>query len=259
MRIFPERRRAKILGIIRKYESASVQELSEQIGVSVSTIHRDLIELKKQGFIEKSYGGAISMKALSTTFEPDREIASEIAHEQKVAIGKIAFEKLRNGQSVIFDSSSTVSEVIPHVVEKELAITAVTNDINIGVMLSKSSSLQLLMAGGVLRPRSNTILGEPGLSFLEDINVDIALLGIHAIGNNKLSDTSIEVVSMKRRMVKAAKRTILLADSSKFGEPAFYDVCHLKDVDEIITDQNINKKQIKDIEQFGVHISVAEF
>ena len=258
MRIFPERRRAKILEIIRRNESASVKELSEQIGASNSTIHRDLIELKKQGFIEKSYGGAISMKSVSTTFEPDHEIASEIAREQKVAIGKMAYKQLSNGQSVIFDSSSTVFEAARYVVEKGLAITAVTNDIKIAGMLSKSSAVNLLMVGGVLRPRSNTILGEPGLSFLGDLNVDMALIGVHAVGNNKLSDTSVDVVSMKRLMTKAAKRTIILADSSKFGESAFYNICDIKDVDEIITDKGITKKQRKKLEEQEVRVFVAK-
>lgn len=258
MRIFPERRRAKILEIIREKDSASVQELSEQIGASSSTIHRDLIELKKQGFIEKSYGGAISLKSLSTTFEPSHEIASEIARDQKIAIGKMAYQKLHNGQSVIFDSGSSVFEAARYAVEKGLSITAVTNDLKTAAILATSSAITLVMIGGTLRPSSNTILGEPGHSFLKDLNVDIALVGSHSMGNNKLSDTSIDIVSMKRHMIKAAKRTIVLADSSKFDDSSFYDVCYVNDVDEIITDQGITQVQKQMLEEQNVQVSSAK-
>ena len=102
-------RRALILEHLRRDGADSIIALAETIGVSASTIRRDLDFLTHGGYIVRSHGGAILSERLHTTFEPQREIGAQIARTAKTAIGARAADLLELGQSVIFDSSSTVA------------------------------------------------------------------------------------------------------------------------------------------------------
>ena len=126
-------------------------------------------------------------------------------HELSDAIDRLAADRLQDNQSVIFDSSPTVYEAARQVAEKALTLTAVTNDIRIGELLAGSRSIHLLVSGVSLRPGSFTRIGEPGTSFLRNLHVDVALMGIHAINQSSCCDTSLEVAYAKRYSVAAAK------------------------------------------------------
>ena len=166
---------------IRKRGAASIQELSEAIGISLSTVRRDLEHLEERGYLERSHGGALIQKQLQSTFEPEAAITAEFDRPEKESIGLAAAATLHSGASVIFDSSSTVLAAARASVERDIALTAVTNDLGIGQALSASNRIRVLCLGGTVRPESLTVLGEPGESFLGNLRVDVAFIGTHAI------------------------------------------------------------------------------
>jgi DeoR family transcriptional regulator of aga operon len=247
-------RRALILEHLRRYGADSIMALAQTIGVSPSTIRRDLDYLTESGHIVRSHGGAILSERLHTTFEPQREIGAQIAHAAKAAIGARAAELLETGQSVIFDSSSTVLEAAKAVVARKLRLTVCTNDIGTAAVLSESETLQLVVLGGTNRFGSLTMIGDPGLSFLERIHADVAFIGIHSLFGARLSETSIDLAAMKRRMIASATRSIVLTDSSKFRHPAFCDVAPLTDIDTIITDSSIADNERRVLVEAGVEV-----
>jgi DeoR family transcriptional regulator of aga operon len=256
--IIPAQRRNLILELIRQKGVLSVNELSGIIGVSLPTIRRDLDWLAKTGAVQRSHGGATLKTIPGTTFEPDYQIASRVARKEKATIGKLAADRLRDNQSVIFDSSSTVYEAAYHVVEKGLKLTAVTNDIRIGELLAGNPLIHLLVSGGSLRPGSYTLVGEPGTSFLRSLHVDVALMGIHAINNSSCCDTSLEVAYAKRYMVEAAKQVIVLADAFKFGQVAFFDAFDIDEKIEIITDRPLVSSIHRALTEKGAKVTIAE-
>ena len=215
--LIPAQRRGLILELIRQSGVISIQDLCKAIGVSLSTIRRDLNWLAKTGQIQRSHGGAVLKTTLGTTFEPAFQISARLARSEKSAIGKLAADRLRHQESAIFDSSSTVYEAARHAVERGLHLTAVTNDIRIAELLAGSPGVHLVVSGGAVRPGSYTLLGEPGFSFLQRLHVDVALIGIHAITEASLCDSSTEVAEAKRLMAAAAKRVVVLADAAKFS------------------------------------------
>ncbi len=255
--IIPAQRRNLILERLRQQGVISVHELSDAIGVSLPTIRRDLDWLAKTGAVQRSHGGAALKTAPGTTFEPDHHVASKIAREEKAAIGRLAADRLRDNQSVIFDSSSTVYEAARQVAEKALKLTAVTNDIRIGELLAASRSIHLLVSGGSLRPGSFTLIGEPGTSFLRNLHVDVALMGIHAINQSSCCDTSLEVAYAKRYMVAAAKRVVVLAHASKFGQVAFFNAFDVDGKFEIITDRPLVPAMQKNLQGRGVKVTIV--
>jgi DeoR family transcriptional regulator of aga operon len=255
--LIPAQRRSLVFELVRRRGVVSVQDLSEAVDASLSTIRRDLDWLARCGKVQRSHGGASIRAVPGTTFEPAHEVASRIAEREKAAIGRLAAERLRAHQSVIFDSGSTVFEAARQVARRGIPLTAVTNDLRIAGVLSESPSVELIVSGGTLRRGSYTLLGEPGLGFLGRLHVDVALMGIHAVSEAAFCDTSTEVAMAKRLMAAAGGRTIVLADAAKFGVVAFCDAFSLADVDEIITDEGLPPEVRRRLEAGGVAVSTA--
>ena len=195
--------------------------------------------------------------ATHSTFEPDAALAAQVARAQKAAIGRAAAQLLAAGDSVIFDSGSTVLAAARVAAERRIALTAVTNDLGIGQVLAGSEPVRVVVLGGSVRRGSLTLVGEPGQSFIADIHADIAFVGAHAIAGRALSDTSIEIANIKRAIIGAARRVILLADSSKFQPAAFYKICDVAEVHEIITDDGATEEQLAPLRELGLKVVVV--
>jgi DeoR family transcriptional regulator of aga operon len=255
--LIPAQRRALILDLIRDGNGASIALLAERLAASESTVRRDLDYLTDQGYIERSHGGAMVKGAPNTTFEPQYEISSRTQHAEKAAIGAAAAALVEPGQSVIFDSSSTVLEAARAVAQRAPRITAVTNDLNIASTLASQSAIRLIVPGGTLRPGSFTLIGEPGMDFIAGLHVDLAFIGIQALSGLRLADSSIEIAAMKRRMIDAARQVVLLADSSKFKETSFREVCGVERMARLITDDRLGARARKALEKAGVAVTVV--
>jgi len=251
-------RRALILEHLRKAGGDSIIDLAASIGMSPSTIRRDLDFLMQGGHIVRSHGGATINEPLFTTFERQRDIGAHVAHSAKAAIGARAAEMLSHGQSVIFDSSSTVNEVAKIAVQRQLRLTACTNDVATAVTLGESESIQLLVLGGTKRAGSLTLTGDPGATFLGHLHADIAFIGIHSLHAGRLSETSLEVAAIKRRMIASAAHSVVLADSSKFQHPAFCDVAEAAAVQTIITDTGIGGEDEQRLRDAGVQVITVD-
>lgn len=256
-KIIPAQRRHRILDLLRQGESLTVKDISGLMGVSLATVRRDLDEMGRKGLVERTHGGAVLTAAQGTTFEPPYAVSSREALPEKEAIARAAVESLNDGQSVILDSGSTVMELARCILHKGLRLTIVTNDILLAGLFSNSAGVRLIVPGGTLRVGSPTLLGEPGLGFVQSLNVDAAYIGIHAIDGRRLCDTTIEVALMKRRMVAAARRTVLLADSSKFGRTAFCEACDIGDVAEVVTDRKLSPEVAARYEDMGLTVTRA--
>jgi len=255
--LIPAQRRALILDLIRDRNGASIAELAEHLAASESTVRRDLDYLTDQGYLERSHGGAMVKDAPRTTFEPQYEIGSRTHQTEKTAIGAAAATLVEPGQSVIFDSSSTVLEAAQAVARRAIALTAVTNDLNIASALAAQPQVRVIVPGGTLRPGSFSLVGEPGMDFLGGLRVDLALIGIQALSGMKLADSSIEIAAMKRRMIDAARQVVLLADSSKFQQTSFREVCDMGKVSRVLTDDRLPARDRKALDKAGVAVTVV--
>jgi DeoR family transcriptional regulator of aga operon len=255
--LIPAQRRAFMLEHIRKRGAASIQELSEATGISISTVRRDLEHLEERGYLERSHGGALIQKELQSTFEPEAAITAEFDRPEKEAIGRAAADALRSGESVIFDSSSTVLAAARRCVERKIALTAVTNDLGIGQTLAVSNDIRVVILGGTLRAGSLTAVGEPGQDFLSNLSADIAFIGTHALSGTSLTETSLEAAAMKRAMIAAARRVVLLADASKFRPAAFCRICDISAIHELITDARADPADIGRFRDLGIKVTVA--
>lgn len=238
--MIPAQRRRLILDLLYDQGVVSVQQLSERAGASHITIRRDLDQLAAEGLVERSHGGA---QLASGGGRPARRGNGDRLRERmlraKAAIGVAAADRLEAGQHVIIDAGIAGTEAARRLLARNLALTVVTPNLKTAAVLAQSERVRLIVTGGTRVPGASTLLGEPGQAFLERLHADVALVSVQAIGNGRLSDSSVEVAAMKRRLVSAARRVLLLADSWKFGGPALCDVCALTEVHEVISDAGL--------------------
>jgi DeoR family transcriptional regulator of aga operon len=233
----PAQRRAELVALLRERCAAPIWELSAALQASESTVRRDLDQLDAEGLVHRTHGGAVFTGR--STFEPpfiDRRWHNP---DEKVRIGRFAAHLLEPGQSVLFDSSSTVLNAAEALVQQPIDITAVTNDVNIASILAMASdAIKVVVPCGEIRAGSFTLLGSTTKSFLERLHVDVAFVGIHAITGPMLSEGSLEIAEVKQTIIRAAERVVLLADHSKFGPAAFYEVAHADAVHDLVTDRD---------------------
>jgi DeoR/GlpR family transcriptional regulator of sugar metabolism len=237
--LLPAKRRALILEHLRQSGSASVQVLADVIGGSQSTVRRDLEHLTEKGYLERTHGGAHLLQAPRATFERESAVNAEMRHEEKVAIGREAANRLGPGDSVIFEASTTVLEAVRAAAERNLPLTVVTNSLEIGLFAARVSSWKVIMPGGTIRSGFEYLVGNPAEEFMKSLHADICMVGASAVTGTLITDNSLEVASIKRAIISAARKTILLVDSSKFTVPGFCTLCDVTQLDEVITDKGI--------------------
>lgn len=255
--LLPVQRRQRIADFLNNHGAVTLQQLTDALHVSLSTLRRDLDLLAEDGIIERTHGGAILRHQQYSTFEPNFSAARDLSPREKMAIGHAAAEALIPGQSVIFDSGSTVLEAAKAVVARKIELIAVTNDIEIAQVLNSSPFVQVHVLGGYLRQGSNTLVGEEVQNDARAIRADVLFLGAHAVSETIISETSTEVAAVKRTLMKSANSCRLLIDSSKFRPRVFMTVCSFDDLDEIITDEDAPQDELERIRSAGVKLTVV--
>ncbi|WP_254018605.1 DeoR/GlpR family DNA-binding transcription regulator [Mesorhizobium escarrei] len=239
--LVPAKRRALILEHLRVNGAASIQELADTIGGSQSTVRRDLEHLVEKGYLERTHGGAHLLQPMRATFERETSVNAQLQHAEKAAIGQEAALRLSARDSVIFDSSSTVMEAVRAAAERDLPLTVVTNSLEIADFAADIKSWRIILPGGTVRPGYRHLAGEPGESFIKTLHADLCMTGASAVTGTLLTETSLEVASLKRAMISSARKTILLVDSSKFTAPGFCTLSDISEIDEVITDEGISQ------------------
>lgn len=220
--LIPAQRHAEILEILKADGAASVQQLSASIGASMSTIRRDLEVLEGEGFLERSFGGASLRARALATLETGQAVARHILHQEKQAIARAAVKLISSHQAIILDSGSTVAEIAHCLAENPIPLTVITNDLQVGHTLSDHPRIRIVVTGGTVRPGSSTLLGSPGEELLRSVKADLAFIGAHALTEQGLSETSLDLARIKRSIMNAARCVVIVADHSKFGEPSVF-------------------------------------
>ena len=228
-------RRRRILTSLERSPAITTDEFAAELGVSPETVRRDLIELERRGMLRRVHGGAASLARLA----PEESAYSDRVLEQseaKRAIGAAAAALVVPGQTVVIDVGTTSLEVaraLPHALHATIA----TPSLLVAAELSTRPNVQVLAAGGRVRPGDLACSGAETIDFFRDLHAEIAFLGSGAVSPAVgLTDYHRDEVPTKRVIIANAEQVFVLADSSKFDRSAPYRVCDLSDLDGIVTD-----------------------
>lgn len=255
--LLPVQRRDRIVAFLQRHGAVTLQQLAQALEVSLSTLRRDLDGLEADGILSRTHGGALLRQPQYSTFEPDPSAASALSPVEKRAIGVAAAAGLRPGQSVIFDSGSTVLEAARAAVERNVPLVAVTNDLAIAQVLGTSAAIRVHVLGGQLRPGSHTLTGPGIIEQAHALRADVVLLGAHAVTDGVLSETDADVAAVKRAFVAAAAERRLLVDASKFRPRAFLQVCMITAFDEVICDQGLPAGQADALRELDLTLTLV--
>ncbi|MFC5176205.1 DeoR/GlpR family DNA-binding transcription regulator [Nocardioides taihuensis] len=245
-----ERRRGIVeLAVREGYVEAN--RLAHELGVNISTVRRDLDVLASDGLLRRTHGGARPTAGLAVDVPYAQKVRERST--EKAAIGLRAAEDVRDGDTVMLDSGSTTYQVA--VALRQKCLTVITNDLRIAKFVSTDPAARLLVTGGELLGSVFTLVGHHTTSFLESYAADWAFLGADAVDVRAgITNTNTFEVPIKRAMLAAAHKTVVVTDSTKFGLTALARVATLGEVDEIVTDGGLDAEVA---ETFGSQIVYA--
>jgi DeoR/GlpR family transcriptional regulator of sugar metabolism len=236
-----EERRTRILKKLSENRFVQVSELANEFDVSTVTIRRDLDTMEEEGLCIRRHGGAIRVNP-GVTLEMPYEIKRHEMVIEKERIAHRALDFIEDGDTFIIDSGST-TYALALLLNIKVRITVVTNDLQIAVKLAENPKIKLICTGGSARSSVFSLEGSMTESFLKSIKVDKTFLGADAIHEDGvISNVNMEEVAIKKAMIQAADKTILLVDSSKFTKAGFAKICDLEDIDVLITDKGISEQ-----------------
>jgi DeoR/GlpR family transcriptional regulator of sugar metabolism len=75
---------------------------------------------------------------------------------------------------------------------------------------------------------------------LETINVQKAFLSVAGVNERGFYNSNMLLVETERCMMRAADRTIIVADSTKFGRSSLARMCEWEQVDTLVVDQDLS-------------------
>ncbi len=230
-------RQQKILNILKELdanESISVKELAAKFFFSESSIRRDILLMEKRGLVTHIYGG-VMLAQYQNTVMPAIIRDSENS-DIKDLIASTAARLIKNGDTILLDSSSTTRRILNYISDKK-DIRIITNNQRIFQDFVKINA-QLYCTGGTYNPKNHNFLGLAAESYVKKISADIVFFSSLGLSNNgEINDVSEEEISMRSAMLSRAKKKIFLCDSSKIGVSKLITLCSITEVDDVICDR----------------------
>lgn len=251
----PERQQ-EILRLAREGGRVDVLSLAEQFQVTAETVRRDLKALDRAGLVRRVHGGAIPAGRLD--FEPDLAERDAVAADEKQRIARAALAELPGGEgnsgSVILDAGTTAVRLAAEI-PLEAELTVVTHGLPVAARLADHPGLTLHLVGGRIRHRTRAAVDDWALRAYREINADVLFLATNGFSlDGGLTTPDLAEAAVKRALVRAARRVVLLADSAKFGQQHFARFGELADVDLLITDTGLSPDDALAIERAGTEV-----
>ena len=249
------RRHRELLQLVEAKGQMSVEELARHFGVSDDTIRRDLQHLERRKVLLRTHGGAVSTALLVHRETPFLTRAH--AHsEAKARIGRAAAQLISDDETLLVNGGSTTFAFAASLGPRS-NLTIVTNNVAMLPALPAEAIQAVYLLGGQYRLDLGSTVGPVGFSS-GHINVDTAVVGVSGLtAGGGLSTTFMEEASMLARMIASARRTIVVADASKFGRNAFAHIAPLSAVDILVTDASPPAELRQALSQANVEVLVA--
>jgi DeoR family fructose operon transcriptional repressor len=250
--MYAEQRQQRIVELARVAGRVDVAALAAEFEVTAETVRRDLTALERNGLLRRVHGGAIPVERLG--FEPGLAARDTVMTEEKQRIAKAALPELPAGGSVLLDAGTTTAR-LAELLPGDHDLTVVTNALPIALTLSVRPGLTLLLLGGRVRGRTLAAVDDWALQGLRDVNVDVAFVGTNGISVERgLTTPDPAEAAVKRAMIAAAGRVVVLADHTKVGAETFARFGHLGDVDLLVTDAGLASVETARLEMAGVEV-----
>jgi len=251
-----QKRQNEILASVKSRGACSIVELAQQLEVSDETIRRNIKPLVREGLIEKVHGGIV----LSQKQEPEPPFEKRMNErvEAKKLISSLVAGIIKNGDSIMLDTGSTTAYVARALGEHR-NLSVVTNCTEIARTLAREASNRVHLCGGALRADDWATFGSAAIDFVRQFHVNYAVLSIGGVADSgAFMDYHLEEAEFSRAVIAQAKKTIVVADHSKFGNSNFVKVCDFDQVDMVVVDRPPTANIMAGFDEAGVDVIDAQ-
>ncbi|WP_051242089.1 DeoR/GlpR family DNA-binding transcription regulator [Stappia stellulata] len=247
-------RQSEILDRARRSGRVDVDGLAGEFDVTPQTIRKDLNELCERGMLQRVHGGAVLPSGIANyAYDARRQLASDA----KQLIGKRAAALIPDNASIMLNIGTT-TEQVARALRQHDGIMAITNNINVANILRSAPDVEVIIAGGQVRPSDGGIVGEATVDFIRQFKVDYAVIGASAIdADGTIFDYDFREVRVAREILSHARQTLLVADAMKFERSAPVRIAHLSQIDIFVTDTAPPDSVVTICREHNVRIEIA--
>jgi ribose transport system substrate-binding protein len=248
-------RRQLILRLLRDNSSVRVADLARMLDVSEGTVRNDLTAMDEEQLLTRVRGGAIPREGALAWGVPQH---SDVRANSKQRIARWAAEMIEDGSTILLDASTTVNYMAGYLRDRR-SLTVVTNGIETARRFAENASNTVILIGGILRPDGHSISGTLSEKFLSDLHIQRAFVSCSGFSvETGLTETDIRDAQIKSLMIRRARETIALVDSSKFGKVGITPFAALDQIAHIFTDSDVSLEVVDRLRRLGVNLTVCE-
>ncbi len=248
-------RRKYILDSIVKEGFVKVSDLANIFNVTQTTIRKDLNYLESQGLLHRAYGSALP--TADQVMDINMSTKKLINYEVKQKIAEAALTLIENDDSIIVSSGSTVA-IFAEMLKPKGRLNVVSTAVNVSAHLGDVAGVTVMQVGGLLYSNTLSVIGAEAQNAISNVFCSKSFLGVDGIDPDYgITCGTNEEALLTRQIMKSAKKTVILSDSSKFGKRGFSRICPMPDIDILITDNGIPQEARRRIEDFGVKLIIV--
>jgi DeoR family ulaG and ulaABCDEF operon transcriptional repressor len=254
-------REQAILDLLEQRGFIAFRELEKRVDASPATLRRDLERMAGEGRISRVRGGVKAATDRSSSAIPTH-LAGVPFHQnvarhrkEKEVIGRAAASLCVPGSAVMIDGGSTTLQMCRHL--EKLNLQVLTNSLHIVSALLAQPGTRVLVPGGSVFREQNIILTAAGDDTMPRFHAPKLFMGAAAVGLQGVMQADVVLVAAERRLIERAEELILLVDSSKF-QGSGNVVCNLDEIDVLVTDKGISKRDLAMLHAASIKVIVAE-
>lgn len=237
---------------------ADLDTLAAELGVSQSTVRRDVELLQQAGFVERTHGGVIWVgEKVTNGLRPyafDQRMSYHVDVKRQIA--RAARGLVQPGQTILIDGGTTTFYFAQELLGVPLQL--VTNSLPIANLFLNDENVELILTGGLMYPRYGVLLGPMTEEALAAIHTKTLFMSVAGIYDGQLYNQNSLLVQAELRMMAQAQEIVLLIDSGKFGQQALSQLGPLEEVDIVVTDPGITPQQREQVQSAGCQLIVSE-
>jgi DeoR family fructose operon transcriptional repressor len=251
-------RKTRLRELLTRRGISDLDSLAAELGVSQSTVRRDVDTMVDEGVVQRTHGGVIWIgdRANSPGTRPyafDQRMGYQIDAKRQIA--RAARSLVQPGETILVDGGTTTFYFSEELIGLPLQI--VTNSLPIANLFLNDENVELVLTGGLMYPRYGVLLGPGAESSLATIHAKTMFFSVAGVLDASLYNQNLLLVSAEQRMMKQVQRKVLLVDSGKFDQQALARLCSIGEIDIVVTDPGLSQSHQDQVREAGCELIIS--